>query len=291
MSGSKNLADLYEATIGFQLSAPTANEWLRKQRTYDRQMLSRLKHRGIQTVGDLIAALPDQSIKTIEWAARILWVSKVKPAAPVLWQLMERPKLKLTCASAIGLLDAKVFLRKFEVLGQRELDRSAPRVEELHAIVLGLRYAESVEAANVLVSIFERTEFPGWLRGDAADHLGTFFLVRDRRTKFFTRTVDAAIAGLDDDIYMQFGSMYVLASLACRYGDRPLGKSNDSLQRALPRLRDIAQHDSRLSPGYWWPMSAEAEDAIGCIETGKWPQPDAAERWSPSEERGEWNRP
>jgi hypothetical protein len=291
MSSSRNLLDLYEAKIGCRYIGPTATDWERKRRKRDRQNIGRLNRRGIQTVEDLIAALPDLSVKTIEWAADTLWFLKVKRAAPVLWKLMERPVLRRTCAIAIGLLDVKPFKRKFVALGDRELARSEPNIEELHTVLFGLRYAESAEAAEVLVSIFERTEFPGWLRGDVADTLGGTHLAHDRRTKFFQRAVKAAIAGLDDDIHMQFWSMYLLASLACRDGDRPLGRANDLFHPALPRLRQIARNDSRLSPGLWWPMLAEAEDAIGCIETGRWPQPDAADRWSHNTTRGEWNRP
>ena len=62
------------------------------------------------------------------------------------------------------------------------------------------------------------------------------------------------------------------------------------IRAALPHLRHIVVNDKRLSPGFWWPMSAEAEDIIGCIKFGKWPQPDAAERWIGNKVRGECNR-
>jgi hypothetical protein len=37
-------------------------------------------------------------------------------------------------------------------------------------------------------------------------------------------------------------------------------------------------------------MAAEAEDVIGCIQFGAWPDPDAAERWLGNTARGERNR-
>lgn len=289
--GARNLLDLYEATFGSTGSGRSATVWQRKQRERDRRTIRRLRVRGVVTVDDLITALPNQPTKTIEWAAHQLWSMKVKKAAPVLWRLMRRPELKVTCSTALGLLDSKTFHRKFAVLGKRELQNPTPCVEELHAVVLGLRYAETMDAVDVLVSIFERSELPGWLRGDAADHLGLCVAVHDRRTRLFRRVVDAATAGLDGDIYMQFESMYLLASVACRDGTRRLGQANRMFHSALPRLHEIAKCDSRLSPGFWWPMSAEAEDAIGCIETGSWPQPEAAERWSHNSKRGIWNRP
>jgi hypothetical protein len=290
MNGSQDLLELYEKTIGSAYSGPLATEWQKKQRKRDRQAISRLRRLGIETVDGLITALPGQSIKTIEWAAELLRALKVKKAAPVLWRLMRRPELKLICAAALGLLDVKKFQRKFAALGKRELGRTDPCVKEVHAVVLGLTYADTPEAVDVLVSIFERNDLPGWLRGDAADHLGTCYPARDRRTRLFQRVVNAAIAGLDDDISMQFGSMYVLGSFAC-HSEPGRGQSNRMFHLALPRLREIAKHDTRLSPGFWWPMSAEAEDAIGCIETGSWPEPDAADRWSHNTKRGEWDRP
>jgi hypothetical protein len=49
-------------------------------------------------------------------------------------------------------------------------------------------------------------------------------------------------------------------------------------------------NDHRLAPGIWWPLSAEAEDVIHCIETGQWLTPDAAERWPADGERGDFER-
>jgi hypothetical protein len=78
--------------------------------------------------------------------------------------------------------------------------------------------------------------------------------------------------------------MYVIGSLCNVSGSR---RSVDAaLRSALPKLREFAKHDDRLAPGFWWPVSAEAEDVIGCIENGIWPDPDAAERWQGSSSRG-----
>jgi hypothetical protein len=68
--------------------------------------------------------------------------------------------------------------------------------------------------------------------------------------------------------------MYLICVLSSR-GARP---RSAGFQRGLSALRKIAANDHRLAPGFWWTMSAEAEDAIGCIKTGRWPDPDAAER-------------
>lgn len=39
-----------------------------------------------------------------------------------------------------------------------------------------------------------------------------------------------------------------------------------TLRSALRALRQFVRHDHRLSPGFWWPVSAEAEDVIRYIE-------------------------
>ncbi|HVW00832.1 MAG TPA: hypothetical protein VHB77_10845 [Planctomycetaceae bacterium] len=162
-------------------------------------------------------------------------------------------------------------------IGWRELNRQVPKVHWLRTALEMLRNVDGgpmrVEAGEFIVTLFERTDLPGWLRGDAGDTLG-FFGDHDRRTRRYRRCVEAAIRGLSEDsIEVQFWSMYVIASLCSEREPR-----DPAFARAIPRLREIADSDHRLSPGFWWPMSAEAEDALGCIETGKWPQPDASER-------------
>ena len=78
--------------------------------------------------------------------------------------------------------------------------------------------------------------------------------------------------------------MYVIGSLASNRQTQV--RSADPLRAAIPGLLDIAENDHRLAPGYWWSMSAEAEDVIHCIENGTWPEIDAAERWQGNKERG-----
>ena len=142
------------------------------------------------------------------------------------------------------------------------------------------------EAEEVLLTIYERTDLPGWLRGDAGDALGCCSQLRDRRTRFFRRAWATALNGLDDaDIEVQFWSMYVLMQLAQNYSSNPK-HANARFAVALPRLRQIAKTDHRLAPGYWWPMSAEAEDAIEAIKTGSNRENDAGHRWLGNKERG-----
>ncbi len=147
------------------------------------------------------------------------------------------------------------------------------------AVIRGLKLSriESLEGEEMLLTIYERTDLPGWVRGDV---LGCCSQLRDRRTRFFCRAWTTALNGLDDaDIEVQFWSMYVLMQLAQNYSSNPK-LANARFAVALPRLRQIAKTDHRLAPGYWWPMSAEAEDAIKAITTGRNGPNDAGERWS-----------
>jgi hypothetical protein len=92
----------------------------------------------------------------------------------------------------------------------------------------------------------------------------------------------------DASIDVQFWSMYLIMQLCSSFTSQQRPRAND-FKSALPRLRQIAANDHRLAPGYWWPMSAEAEDAIGAI-TGDPPEVDAGERWPGTQARGEGNR-
>jgi hypothetical protein len=167
--------------------------------------------------------------------------------------------------------------------GWRELQSASPDPLWLEATILALGYEVDPQATELLVSIFERPDLPGSIRGDAGDKLGVCSF--DRRTRLYRRCRDAALRGLSEgSIDVQFWSMYVIGSLCSVFGSR---RSVDrALQSALPALRQFARHDHRRSPGFWWPMSAEAEDVIECIERGTWPSPDAAERWHGTSARG-----
>jgi hypothetical protein len=167
----------------------------------------------------------------------------------------------------------------FLEVGRRELASPKPDRSWLEAVILGIAGTSDRRAAELLVEIFERPDLPGWVRGDAGDNLGICDLVRDRRTTLYRRCRSAALRGLaDESIDVCFWSMYVIGSLATDYGHNPRARACD-FHAALPKLRRIAKRDRRLAPGYWWPMCGEASDVIHCIVKGRWPDPDAAERF------------
>jgi hypothetical protein len=255
------------------------------------RQLRRLQKRGICTVGDLLDQLPRLPGGLKQFGIHLISILQIRQAAPVLLDLMSDRKVRWVSAAELGFLDSgRKVTQVFLDIARRELTSDSPDPDWLEAVIQGLGSSDDQRAADVLVTIFERLDLPGWLRGDAADKLGCNQFIRDRRTRLFRRCHDTAIRGLDENsIDVQFWSMYLIGSLSginCRRCTRP-----DDFRSVLPRLRDIAANDHRLAPGYWWPLSAEAEDVICCIKKGHWPNPDAADRWIGNTKRGEWNRP
>jgi hypothetical protein len=255
------------------------------------RQIERMAQQGIITVGDLIDALPRLSRSRQQMSIWLISVLKIQQAIPVLFDLLAVRSLRWECAHTLGgLTDRPKVIEKFLEIGDSELRSPTPDRHWLEAVILGLQYFENPRAGELLVEIFERTDLPGWLRGDAGDKLGLCAVVCDRRTKLFRRCRDAAIRGLtEDDIDVQFWSMYVIWQLADDYKLRRVQTLN-GLEAALPDLRRIAATDHRLAPGYWWPMSGEAEDVIHVLETGHSPEVTADERWTDTSKRGVWNR-
>ena len=249
--------------------------------------IATLAARGVTTIPELIAALPDLPPKFKDFG--IWWLRMAKPRSAVsvlLRMLHDDPSFRLSCAFALAAIGGQRSTREFVRIGEAQLASPSPDRKWLEAVIRGLTYATTLEAEEVLLRIYERTDLPGWVRGDAGDTLGICSQLSDRRTRFFRRALTTALNGLDDAaIEVQFHSMYILMQLA--QNDYIKHKrSNACFAAALPRLREIARKDNRLAPGLWWPMSAEAEDTIHQIKTGNGLEKDAGERWLGNPERG-----
>jgi hypothetical protein len=257
----------------------------------DKRMVKRLQRLGVQTGADLLGRLPELPLKLKEFGIELIWKLELNQAFPILRDLMSDRKLRRSCALALSQLKPqRKVLQLFLRIGKRELASPDPDRYWLEAVVDALQWVGGDrQSLELLLAIFARQDLPGWLRGDAADRLGGS-LKDDRRTALFRRCRDTALLGLDEDsIYVQFGSMYLLGQLASK-GSRRHYTLTRGLSSALPRLRQIAAHDDRLSPGYWWPMSAEAKDVIFCFKHGHWPDIDAGDRFLGNAQRGEWER-
>jgi hypothetical protein len=283
-----HLKALYQAYVAKRWGNRTSNPELFQRAHSDRlRSLSRLERMGINTVPELIVALPTLSPALkffgIEWVGRF---SPSRGETILLRLLRDDPKIRLSCAHHLGMLKRRRSNREFVRIGRNQLASAKPDPRWLESVIGGLKSASDNNSAEVLVEIYERQDLPGWLRGDAGDALGFARAISDRRTRLFRRIWAAAAKGIHEpDIDVQFWSMYVIMQLATNY--RRCKGANSLFHTALPRLRDIAETDHRIAPGFWWPMCEEAKDAIECIETGTLQDPDAAERWSGKGEHGE----
>lgn len=282
----KKLAELYSDFVAkrSEESRVSCTDFDRK----NAQCVARLATRGVTILSELIAALPDLPPKLKDFGIWWLTVTRTRRAESILLQMLhDDPPIRLSCASALAWIRGSRSVREFLRIGQAQLASPSPDEKWLEAVIRGLKLGPSTssEAEDVLLSIYERTDLPGWLRGDAGDALGCCSQLRDRRTNFFRRAWATALKGLDDtDIEVQFWSMYVIMQLAQNGYSNP-NRSNACFAAALSRLREIAATDHRLAPGYWWPMSAEAEDAIDVIEIGNGREDDASYRWLGNTER------
>jgi hypothetical protein len=286
---STNLKVLYSRFLERGSEKPSA-----RCVTVDRdraRKLDRLQQHGVITITDLLERLPRLPPKLKLFGIQLVHLLKVHQAVPVLIQMMSDEYVRLACADTLSWMKpARKVTQVFVGIGTRELASPCPDRSWLNAVILGLHATDDRRAIELLVTIFERCDLPGWVRGDAADKLGCVNFVNDRRTRLFRRCRQGALRGLNDDLIdVQFGSMYLIGAL-CSHGTREPRANLQEFKSALPRLRQIAKNDQRLAPGYWWPMSAEAADVINCIVEGRWPDPDAGERWMGNTARGEWNR-
>jgi hypothetical protein len=254
--------------------------------------LARLRATGIVTVSQLLDRLPSLSPALKGFGIELIDLCEIHQAWPILVDFMSESLARAQCADVLSRLKSGGKATEYFVkTARRELASPAPDRSWLEAVILGLRWPSNPRGAEILVEIFERSDLPGWIRGDAGDKLGLCKPVRDRRTKLYRRCRAAALRGLDEQsIDVQFWSMYVIGSLATDYGQRRQSRRGD-FNQAIPTLRHIAKHDQRLAPGYWWPMSAEAVDVLACLKTGQWQEPEAAERFKYSGARGESPRP
>jgi hypothetical protein len=283
----RTLAEHYREFVGRRTKESRANckQFDRK----NRRQIARLSACGVTTVNELIAVLPQLPPKLKAFGIWWFQVTRSRSAeGNLLRMLYDDPPYRQECASALAMIGGRRSIRQFLRIGKIQLASKAPDQNWLVAVIEGIKLLANppLEAEEMLLSIYERTDLPGWLRGDAGDALGCCRQLQDRRTSFFRRAWATAQEGIGDaDIEVKFWSMYVIMQLAQNYSPN-CKRSNAVFSAALPRLREIAAKDHRLAPGCWWPMSAEAEDAIATIKTGNCQENDAATRWYGNQERG-----
>ena len=224
-------------------------DWCRKCASVCRERrraLQRLRKLGIVTVADLLEQFPGLSQRLKHSALDLIAILKIRQAVPVLFAALEEKSVRLKCADILGQFCPAKATRFFHKIAQRELESNRPDSSWLNAAIHATGYSDLGQATELLVSIFERGDLPGTIRGDAGDKLGCCEF--DRRTRLYRRCRDAVIRGLSEDsIHIQFWSMYVIASLCNVAGSRQT--IDRAFRSALPRLREIAKHDHRLAQG------------------------------------------
>jgi hypothetical protein len=279
------LADLHEQLVAKRSPAEQAQHEKADRDTS--KHIRQLARRGILSVSQLINSLPTLPQRLKDAAMWFLYEHSSRASkSRLLAMLHKNPSVLLDCAFILGMMRSRGIERMFVRIAKDQLAAAALDRQRLEAAIDGLKSADDSEAIEVLATIFERTDLPGWLRDKAGDALGCGLYELDRRTRLFRRIWTAALQGLDEpSIHVQFGSMWVIAQLACCYSPYR-NRSNSCFKPALPRLREIAAKDKRLIPGYWWPMCEEAKDVIKVIKTGSWFENDASERCLGNTERG-----
>jgi hypothetical protein len=117
-----------------------------------RRTLARLARRGITTVGDLLHQLPALPTALRLSAIELIWLLKLRRAAPVLIGMMSVPEMRVACANALYLMDAgKRFARILVWHGRRELQSPQPDVTWLDAAIVGLGCPDDREAIDLCV--------------------------------------------------------------------------------------------------------------------------------------------
>ena len=118
-----------------------------------------------------------------------------------------------------------------------------------------------------LLDLLNDPQRPAIVRTRAAEGIGNCLpdrVVRRQHSRLYRRCVTALVAALDDPYPdVRFFAAFSLGKLRA--------------QAALPRLRQLVEHDMTQASGMW-SVKEEAVDAIHSIEHGYSPDPDASER-------------
>ena len=241
---SQNLQALFQRHIEQELAAlPSRSaehrdafvKCLQKFAKTGDRCLRQLRERHIQTLSQLLESLPMLPRKLKDFGISLLQALKAKQAVPVLVRmLVDDVEGRFSCGCASYAIGGKQTEKSLVQIARRELNPAVPNRFVLEAVIHGLKFSNSDDVNDVLVTIFERTDLAGWLRGDAGDAIH----VADRRTRLFHRTWVAALRGLtESDIDVQFRSMFAIARLTAinRIGQRIC---NARFHAALPRAHD-----------------------------------------------------
>jgi hypothetical protein len=121
-----------------------------------------------------------------------------------------------------------------------------------------LHWLFDLRACELLMAVLENRAETARVRAEVAEGIGFLLNLSDRRTRLFKRATRLLIETLRDPApEVRFWSCYALGTMRAR--------------AALPALRELAETDDAICPG-WWLVMEEAGDAVGVILGGCWPE-------------------
>lgn len=223
-----------------------------------REYLTGVHALGFASFDALASALPDLEGDALVSAIWALPYFDRRRTLPLLRRLARHPTPLIRDYSLValemigGASTVPIFLRSLH-------EDPDPEVREQAAHGLGFlfdsRYDDQV--FEPLLAALENEEEAVGVRAQAAESLGNILGYADRRTRRFKRAQAALLRALDHpDPAPRFWAAFALGKMRSR--------------AALPRLREMAEHDTVVCP-LWWTVAEEASDAIHCILTGGWP--------------------
>jgi len=225
--------------------------------------LARLRKVKIRTVQDIADRFYSLKAREREYAVYILHRLGKRKFVPLLLDVVQHDasvKVRYEAAEALGRIGGK---RAMRGLCKVVEDQSNPHNVRRHACYF-LAFEGEMDALDLFIMLVSDTSEHPVIRGQAAEGIAILLGSTDRRRKAWRRSVDALLPCLDDSSgEVRFWAMFALGVL--------------KVKQALPRLRRLAKSD-RYTGSMGWPNCEEAKDAIGGIETGNRPEPDASER-------------
>ncbi len=139
------------------------------------RMVARLLKHGVVKVSDLLRRLSQLPDTSRLFGINTISLFRIRQGIPVLLELLlDRHRgLRIACADALSRLKPRRNVtRVFVEIGNRELKSSNPDRHWIETVIYGVGSPDDAEAVELLITIFDREDLPGWVRGDAADKLG-----------------------------------------------------------------------------------------------------------------------
>lgn len=212
-------------------------------------VLSRYGIRSFKQLGKRLDQLPIRVRRKVPW---MLQHAHKKSAVPILLRLLADPRLQ---GNAIGPLESHGSTQAVRGVIRILQSTNNPQIRE--DTVQSLSSMFHPPAHDALMTIASDVNEPVFVRTHAIEGIGNLYVSASPRTRPFKDAEQLVMRLLKDDAApIRFWACFAAGSMRSK--------------RALPLLRKLARNDRAICPG-WWRISEEANDAIHCVETGRWP--------------------